>query len=62
VGTLRADGSLDADAVHSGIGGRGLPGLRHGHGPGRGFDFRGFGLPDGQADPYATATPSATAS
>jgi uncharacterized protein DUF5666 len=48
-GTLRADGSLDADAVHSG-----LRGLRDGDRPGRGF-------PGDPATPTATPTP-ATAS
>jgi hypothetical protein len=50
-GTLRSDGSLDADAVHSG-----LRGMRGGDGPGRGFHDR-------QGDPLATPTPApATAS
>jgi len=44
-GTLRADGSLDADAVHSGG-----HGVRDGFGPGRGHD-RG-------ASPSATPTPT----
>jgi hypothetical protein len=48
-GTLRTDGSLDADAVHSGRGGRG------GFGPAR-------GPWDKDADPNATPTPSSTAS
>lgn len=48
-GTLRTDGSLDADAVHSGV--RGLRGLRFGHHPGRGFR-------DSAADPAATPTPT----
>lgn len=55
-GTLRSDGSLDADAVHSGLGG-----MRDGDGPGRGFPGRGFH--DRQGDPSATPTPTpATAS
>jgi hypothetical protein len=45
-GTLRADGSLDADTVHSG-----LRGMRDGFGPGRGFHDR-------LADPSATPTPT----
>jgi hypothetical protein len=50
-GTLRSDGSLDADAVHSGF-----RGLRDGDRPGRGF----AGDP---TDPKATPTPTpATAS
>jgi hypothetical protein len=53
-GTLRTDGSLDADAVHSGM--RGLRGLRGGDHPGHGF--RGDGVA-----PTATPTPTpATAS
>jgi hypothetical protein len=48
-GTLRADGSLDADTVHSG-----LHGLRGG-------DRHGRGLPGDPAEPEATPTP-ATAS
>jgi hypothetical protein len=43
-GTLRSDGSLDADAVHSG-----LRGMRGGDGPGRGFHDR-------QGNPSATPT------
>jgi hypothetical protein len=49
-GSLRADGSLDADTVHSG-----LHGMRDGFGPGRGFHNR-------SADPTATPTPTGTAS
>jgi hypothetical protein len=45
-GTLRADGSLDADAVHSGF-----RGMRDGFGPGRGFYGR-------SANPSATPTPT----
>ena len=45
-GTLRADGSLDADAVHSG-----MHGLRDGNRPGRGF-------PGGPLDPKAMPTPT----
>lgn len=53
-GTLRTDGSLDADAVHSG-----MRGLRGGDHPGRGsHGFRGDGVA-----PTATPTPTpATAS
>ena len=47
-GTLRTDGSLDADAVHSG-----MRGLRGGDHPGRGF--RGDGVA-----PTATPTPTPT--
>jgi hypothetical protein len=56
-GSLRTDGSLDADAVHSGM--RGMRGLGDGDHPGRGFHgFRGDGFA-----PIATPTPSpATAS
>ncbi|MEX1170775.1 MAG: DUF5666 domain-containing protein [Chloroflexota bacterium] len=49
-GALRADGSLDADRVHSG-----MRGIRDGDHPGRGFHNR-------QGDPTATPTPSSTAS
>lgn len=49
-GTLRADGSLDADAVRSGTGG-----MHDGFGPGRGFH-------DESADPTPTPTPAGTAS
>ena len=50
-GTLRTDGSLDADAVHSG-----MRGLRGGDHPGRGFrGFRGDGVV-----PTATPTPTPT--
>ncbi|HEX5147970.1 MAG TPA: DUF5666 domain-containing protein [Candidatus Limnocylindrales bacterium] len=49
-GTLRADGSLDADAVHSGF-----RGMRDGDRPGRGFP----GMP---WEPKATPTPTTTAS
>ncbi len=53
-GTLRADGSLDADAVHSGFRG-GFHGMHDGGRPGRGFP----GMPD---EPNATPTPDSTAS
>lgn len=49
-GTLRADGSLDADAVHSGFGGHGGRG-----GPGFPGDH------DGQENPNASPAPSSSA-
>jgi hypothetical protein len=49
-GTLRTDGSLDADAVHSGF-----RGMHDGDRPGRGFP----GMP---GEPKATPTPASTAS
>jgi hypothetical protein len=49
-GTLRADGSLDADRIHSG-----LRGLRDGDHPGRGFR-------DKVADPAATPSPTDSSS
>lgn len=51
-GTQRADGSLDAADVHSGVGGRG--GVR---GPG----MRGFPGHDDQRDPSASPAPSSNA-
>ena len=69
-GTSRTDGSLDADAVHSGM--RGLrdgglkdgerpAGPRDGERPGRGFP--GFpDFPGRQGEPDATPAPSSTAS
>lgn len=60
VGTLRADGSLDADAVHSGFGGP--RGLLDGRGPGRGFGFHGFGSPDDDVNPDAAPSPAAPSS
>ena len=49
-GTLRTDGSLDADVVHSGF-----HGFKDGDRPGRGF-------PDKPAEPDATPTPTSNAS
>ena len=60
-GTQRADGSLDAAAVHSGFGGRGGPGE---HGGFRGPGFPGPGSPDdddGETGPDASPAPSTRA-
>jgi hypothetical protein len=60
-GTSRTDGSLDADAVHSGLRGLRDGGLKDGERPGRGFP--GFpDFPGRQGEPDATPAPSSTAS
>ena len=60
VGTLRADGSLDADAVHSRS--DGPRGLRDGRGPGLGFRFHGLGSPDHVGIPGASPSSAAAPS